>query len=41
MEERSVNCGGKRDAVKIDYRPVHEFMLTDDVVYIKPKKWVY
>ena len=28
-------------AVKIDYRPVHEFTLTDDVEYIKPKKRVY
>ena len=30
--------GGK---VKIDYRPVHEYTLTDDVEYIKPKKRVY
>ena len=28
-------------AVSIDYRPVHEFTLTDDVEYIKPKKRVY
>jgi succinate dehydrogenase / fumarate reductase flavoprotein subunit len=27
--------------VKIDYRPVHEFTLTDDIQYIKPKKRVY
>ncbi len=27
--------------VKIDYRPVHEFTLTDDIGYIKPKKRVY
>ena len=27
--------------VKLDYRPVHEFTLTDDVEYIKPKKRVY
>jgi succinate dehydrogenase / fumarate reductase flavoprotein subunit len=27
--------------VKIDYRPVHEFTLTDDVEYIKPKARVY
>jgi succinate dehydrogenase / fumarate reductase, flavoprotein subunit len=33
--------GGKGGAVKIDYRPVHEFTLTDDVEYIKPKKRVY
>src|SRR5881392_3110827 len=28
--------GGKSGAVKIDYRPVHEFTLTDDIDYIKP-----
>ena len=28
-------------AVKLDYRPVHEYTLTDDVEYIKPKKRVY
>ncbi|WP_298198897.1 succinate dehydrogenase flavoprotein subunit [Novosphingobium sp.] len=33
--------GGQGGAVKIDYRPVHEFTLTDDVEYIKPKKRVY
>jgi succinate dehydrogenase / fumarate reductase, flavoprotein subunit len=33
--------GGKGGAVKLDYRPVHEFTLTDDVDYIKPKKRVY
>jgi len=33
--------GGKGGSVKIDYRPVHEFTLTDDVEYIKPKKRVY
>ncbi|MFT4025836.1 MAG: succinate dehydrogenase flavoprotein subunit [Novosphingobium sp.] len=33
--------GGKGGAVRIDYRPVHEFTLTDDVEYIKPKKRVY
>src|SRR5690242_3011174 len=33
--------GGKGGAVKIDYRPVHEFTLTDDVQYIKPKARVY
>jgi succinate dehydrogenase / fumarate reductase flavoprotein subunit len=29
--------GGKGGGVKIDYRPVHENTLTDDVQYIKPK----
>ena len=27
--------------VKIDYRPVHDFTLTDDIAYIKPKARVY
>ncbi len=33
--------GGKGGGVKLDYRPVHEYTLTDDVDYIKPKKRVY
>ena len=33
--------GGKGGEVRIDYRPVHEYTLTDDVEYIKPKKRVY
>jgi succinate dehydrogenase / fumarate reductase flavoprotein subunit len=33
--------GGKGGAVSIDYRPVHDYTLTDDVDYIKPKKRVY
>ena len=33
--------GGKGGDVRIDYRPVHEYTLTDDVAYIKPKKRVY
>jgi succinate dehydrogenase / fumarate reductase, flavoprotein subunit len=35
--------GGKAPAggVNIDYRPVHEFTLTSDVEYIKPKARVY
>jgi succinate dehydrogenase / fumarate reductase, flavoprotein subunit len=33
--------GGKGGAVKIDYRPVHEYTLTDEVQYIKPKARVY
>jgi len=33
--------GGKGGEVRIDYRPVHEFTLTDDVEYIKPKARVY
>jgi succinate dehydrogenase / fumarate reductase flavoprotein subunit len=33
--------GGPGGEVRIDYRPVHEYTLTDDVAYIKPKKRVY
>ncbi|MDP9163558.1 MAG: succinate dehydrogenase flavoprotein subunit [Pseudomonadota bacterium] len=33
--------GGKGGSVKIDYRPVHEYTLTDDIAYIKPKARVY
>ena len=42
MEKRGVMLvGGKGGEVKIDYRSVHEFTITDDVEYIKPKKRVY
>ena len=27
--------------VKINYRPVHDYTMTDDIEYIKPKKRVY
>ena len=30
--------GGK---VSLDYRPVHDFTLTDEIDYIKPKARVY
>jgi succinate dehydrogenase / fumarate reductase flavoprotein subunit len=30
-----------KGAVSIDYRPVHEYTLTDDIDYIKPKARVY
>lgn len=33
--------GGKGGAVEIGYRPVHDYTLTDDAEYIKPKKRVY
>jgi flagellar basal body-associated protein FliL len=33
--------GGKGGTVKIDYRPVHEYTLTDEAEYIKPKARVY
>jgi succinate dehydrogenase / fumarate reductase flavoprotein subunit len=33
--------GGKGGEIRLDYRPVHEYTLTDDVQYIKPKARVY
>ena len=33
--------GGKGGETAIDYRPVHDYTLTDDIDYIKPKKRVY
>jgi succinate dehydrogenase / fumarate reductase, flavoprotein subunit len=33
--------GGQGGGVRIDYRPVHEYTLTDEVQYIKPKARVY
>jgi succinate dehydrogenase / fumarate reductase, flavoprotein subunit len=33
--------GGKGGDVKIDYRPVHEYTLSDDIAYIEPKARVY
>jgi succinate dehydrogenase / fumarate reductase flavoprotein subunit len=33
--------GGEGGATTIDYRPVHDYTLTDDIEYIKPKKRVY
>jgi len=32
---------GETNKVKIDYRPVHDYTMTDEVEYIKPKKRVY
>ena len=32
---------GETNKVKIDYRPVHDFTMTDGIEYIKPKKRVY
>ncbi|MBA3527569.1 MAG: succinate dehydrogenase flavoprotein subunit, partial [Sphingomonas sp.] len=34
-------AGSGGGGVRIDYRPVHEFTLTDDIEYIKPKARVY
>ena len=31
----------KSGAVKIDYRPVHAYTMTNDVAYIPPKARVY
>ncbi len=33
--------GGKGGKCVLDYRPVHDYTLTDDATYIKPKKRVY
>ncbi len=33
--------GGTGGRVGIDFRPVHEYTLTDDIAYIEPKKRVY
>ncbi|WP_404336555.1 succinate dehydrogenase flavoprotein subunit [Sphingomonas sp. MMS12-HWE2-04] len=33
--------GGKTGTTAIDYRPVHDYTLTDEIEYIKPKKRVY
>jgi succinate dehydrogenase / fumarate reductase, flavoprotein subunit len=33
--------GGSGGTVKIDYRAVHEYTLTDEAEYIKPKARVY
>jgi succinate dehydrogenase / fumarate reductase flavoprotein subunit len=30
-----------KGGVRIDYRPVHEYTLTDEIAYIKPKARVY
>ena len=30
-----------RYAVRLEYRPVHTYTLTDEVEYIKPQKRVY
>jgi len=32
---------GTGGATNIGYRPVHDYTLTDDIDYIKPKKRVY
>jgi succinate dehydrogenase / fumarate reductase flavoprotein subunit len=33
--------GGQGGGVRIDYRPVHDYTLSDDIQYIKPKARVY
>ena len=33
--------GGNGGTVRLAYRPVHKYTLTDDIDYIKPKKRVY
>ncbi|MDP8993851.1 MAG: succinate dehydrogenase/fumarate reductase flavoprotein subunit, partial [Pseudomonadota bacterium] len=33
--------GGEGGGVRIDYRPVHDYTLSDDIAYIEPKARVY
>ncbi len=33
--------GGKGGKIDISYRPVHDYTLTDEAEYVKPKKRVY
>ena len=33
--------GGEGGSVRLDARPVHEYTLTDEIAYIKPKARVY
>ncbi len=33
--------GGKGGEVRLDYRPVHEYTMTDEAEYVKPKARVY
>jgi succinate dehydrogenase / fumarate reductase flavoprotein subunit len=33
--------GGQGGGVRLDYRPVHDYTLSDDISYIKPKARVY
>jgi succinate dehydrogenase / fumarate reductase flavoprotein subunit len=33
--------GGRGSNIRIDYRPVHDYTLTDDIKYIEPKARVY
>ena len=33
--------GGRGSNIRIDYRPVHEYTLSDDIEYIEPKARVY
>jgi succinate dehydrogenase / fumarate reductase flavoprotein subunit len=33
--------GGAGGVVRLDYRPVHEYTLTDEIQYIQPKARVY
>ena len=34
-------CECKDGTVDLGFRPVHDYTLTDDIEYIKPKKRVY
>jgi len=41
MKHTLAYCDLDSGKVKIDYRPVHEYTMTDEIDYIKPKKRVY
>jgi succinate dehydrogenase / fumarate reductase flavoprotein subunit len=33
--------GAKTGEVRLDFRPVHNYTLTNEIEYIPPKAWVY
>jgi succinate dehydrogenase / fumarate reductase flavoprotein subunit len=41
MKHTLAFCDTEQRAVRLDYRPVHTYTLTNDVHYIEPKKRVY
>jgi succinate dehydrogenase / fumarate reductase flavoprotein subunit len=41
MKHTLAFCDTEQRAVRLDYRPVHTYTLTNDVQYIEPKKRVY
>jgi succinate dehydrogenase / fumarate reductase flavoprotein subunit len=41
MKHTLTTINARKKSVSIDYRPVHEYTLTDEVGYIEPKARVY